>query len=188
MVAAASAYGERFRIGPELIDEVERFCFERLKPWAAEQGVETNTVYAVDAVHKGSIADFLARCQAVQQFVNDPAMASLIAANKRASNLLKQAEEQEIGEVNRSLLHDDAESELFDAIGQVSSAVDQTLANSDYPGALNALAELGGPLDAFFDQVMVLTDEQILRRNRLALLGSLRAQFLRIADLARLGR
>lgn len=190
--AAAAAYGEQSGIAkavnPELVEEVHRFCRERLKPWAAELDIETNTVHAVAAVHRGSIADFLARIRAVQHFADDPAMASLVAANKRASNLLKQTEDQQIGEVDRKLLQDEAESALFTSIQHTASALDEALEDSDYPRALSALARLGDPLDAFFEQVMVLADDASLRNNRLALLNTVRGLFLRIADLARLGR
>jgi glycyl-tRNA synthetase beta chain len=168
--------------------EVEAFIMERLRPWAAEQGIETNTVHAVAAGQAGSVADFMARARAVQQFADDPAVASLIAANKRASNLLKQSEDSEFADVEGGLLQDEAEKDLFDAIGKRKEQLDALLDQRDYPAALAELAELRTPVDRFFDEVMVMTDDEQVRANRLALLDTLQRLFGRIADVARLGR
>lgn len=185
---AVSALDKQIEMTAGLACEVEAFIMERLRPWAAESGIETNTVHAVAAGQAGSIADFMARARAVQQFADDPTVASLIAANKRASNLLKQCENQSFGEVDESLLQLDEERRLFDALEATRAQLDQHLAQSDYPGALTELASLREPVDRFFDAVMVMTDDETLQRNRLALLDALRTVFGQIADVARLGR
>jgi len=186
--AAAEVLGDTIRIDQELLEEVEQFIFERLRHWAAEQGIETNTVHAVAAGQPGSIADFMARSRAVQQVAEDPAMGALVAANKRASNLLKQAKTEQIKNVDGSLMQEAAESALNEAISETEERVNACLSNSDYPQALAALALLREPVDRFFDEVMVMCDDPVLQHNRLALLAQLRALFLRIADVARLGR
>jgi glycyl-tRNA synthetase beta chain len=150
--------------------------------------METNTVHAVAAGESGSVADFLARARAVQQFADDPAMASLVAANKRASNLLKQAGLESGQRIDRGLLAEAAESALAAAIDATEARLDQAMERADYPAALAALAELREPVDTFFDQVMVMCDDEGLKNNRLALLAHLRSLFLRVADVARLGR
>ncbi|RFF26797.1 MULTISPECIES: glycine--tRNA ligase subunit beta [unclassified Wenzhouxiangella] len=186
--AAAQPLEGTVAIDETLVDEVEQFVFERLRSWASEQGMETNTVHAVAAGEAGSVADFLARARAVQQFADDPAMASLVAANKRAGNLLKQAGLQTGQRIDRQLLSEVAESRLAAAIDSTESELDRAMEQADYPAALATLAKLREPVDAFFDEVMVMCDDESLRNNRLALLGHLRALFLRIADVARLGR
>lgn len=186
--AAAQTLADTVEVDAALIDEVEQFVFERLRAWASEQGIETNTVHAVAAGQAGSVADFMARARAVQAFADDPTMASLVAANKRASNLLKQVEEASIGEVDDSLLQDKAEKALAGEIWKTERSVEEALARSDYPAALSELSGLRQPVDTFFDEVMVMCDDQGLRSNRLALLERLRRQFLQIADVARLGR
>src|SRR5699024_5849547 len=115
-------------------------------------------------------------------------MASLVAANKRASNLLKQAGMESVPDIDRERLQAAAESRLVAAIDTATDELDQALAAGDYPAALAALARLREPVDAFFDEVMVMCDDETLRHNRLAVLAQLRAMFLRIADVARLGR
>lgn len=186
--AAGRVLEDRVEVNEALLDEVEQFMFERLRSWAIDQGMDTNTVHAVAAGESGSVADFLARARAVQQFADDPAMASLVAANKRAGNLLKQAGLEAARRFDSALLVEAAESRLAEAIGQTEGRLDRAMAQADYPAALAALASLREPVDAFFDDVMVLCDEPGIRDNRLALLAHLRAMFLRIADVARLGR
>jgi len=186
--SAARVLKDAVEVDEDLIDEVERFVFERLRSWAGEQGMETNTVHAVAAGASGSVADFLARARAVQQFADDPDMVSLVAANKRAGNLLKQAGLQAGRGVQRNLLQEPAEASLAEAVDAAEAELQAAMASADYPAALSALAKLREPVDAFFDDVLVMCDDEALRSNRLALLGRLRALFLRIADVARLGR
>ncbi|MDZ7788999.1 MAG: glycine--tRNA ligase subunit beta [Xanthomonadales bacterium] len=186
--SAARALESRVDVNEALIDEVEQFIFERLRSWLGDQGVETNTVHAVAAGDSGSVADFIARARAVQQFADDPAMASLVAANKRASNLLKQADLDVSHRIDRNHLAEPAEKQLAEAIDTTERELEQAMEQADYPAALAVLARLQAPVDAFFDEVMVMCDDETLRNNRLALLGHLRAVFLRIADVARLGR
>ena len=185
---AVQTFNGQLDIPDGLAESVESFILERLRPWAAEAGIETNTIHAVAAGRTGSIADFMARARAVQRFADDPTVESLIAANKRASNLLKQAKKQHFDEVDKSLLEIDEEKSLYLAMGQAQDLLDQHLVKADYPGALAALAQLREPVDRFFDEVMVMTDDQSLQRNRLALLDALRRLFGQIADVARLGR
>ncbi|WP_376693947.1 glycine--tRNA ligase subunit beta [Wenzhouxiangella sp. EGI_FJ10409] len=188
LTSAAGALEGVAQIDDALIDEVEQFIFERLRSWLGEQGVETNTVHAVAAGDSGSVADFAARARAVQQFADDPAMASLVAANKRASNLLKQADLEVSHRIDRARLNEAAEQQLAEAIQGAGRALERAMEQADYPAALAALAELRAPVDAFFDDVMVMCEDESLRNNRLALLGQLRELFLHIADVARLGR
>ena len=186
--ASARALEGTVDVDEALLDEVEQFVFDRLRSWAAEQGMETNTVHAVAAGESGSVADFLARARAVQQFADDPAMASLVAANKRASNLLKQAGLESGQRIDRELLAEAAESALAEAIDAAEARLDKAMEQADYPAALAALAELREPVDTFFDKVMVMCEDERLKNNRLALLAHLRSLFLRVADVARLGR
>lgn len=186
--SAAEALRSTIEVDRDTREAVERFIFDRLKSWAADQGIAANTLQAVAAGRSGSVADFMARSRAVQAFADDPAMDSLIAANRRASNLLKQAEEEKSDHVDRSLLREDAESRLFASIQEASKALTQALDRVDYPRALAVLSALREPVDGFFDEVMVLCEDDALRHNRLALLAQLRHQFRRVADVTRLGR
>ena len=171
-----------------LLNEVEEFLLERLRSHAAESGIEINTAAAVLAVQSRVVADFLDRARAVQDFADDPMADSLIAANKRIANLLKQADADVPGELNHAALVEAAERDLARAVEDAVSDLDAALEQSDYPQALARLAALREPVDRFFDEVMVMCDDEQLRRHRLSLLKTLRGQFLRVADVARLGR
>ena len=186
----ADDLGESIDIDLDLLNEVEEFLLERLRSYAADSGIEANTVQAVAAVEARVVSDFMARARAVQAFADDPMADSLIAANKRIANLLKQAEETGMDTVDRKALVEPAEQSLFDALQRIEADLfaDAPQTGRDYGRELGGLAALREPVDRFFDQVMVMADDEHLRRNRLSLLHQLRALFLRVADVARLGR
>ena len=168
--------------------DVEAFVVDRLRAWLGERGVAVNTVRAVEAGQVACISDFVRRADALQRFADDPDMESLIAANKRAANLLRQADIDEFGDVDRSLMQIDEELELFNAVEQAEQDIRRALDARDDAAALSCLSALKPNVDAFFDGVMVMDEDAALRRNRLALLRRLRTVFLEIADVALLGR
>jgi glycyl-tRNA synthetase beta chain len=185
---AAAVLADQVRVSEDVGSEVIEFIMERLRSHAADGGLETNTVHAVAAGKTGSVADFMARARAIQDFVDDPRAASLIGANKRASNLLRQAEGVAIGDVDDTLFEEEAEKALFDGILQAEEKLQSALTDADYPQSLATLAGLSEAVDAFFDQVMVMTDDAALKINRLGLLQRLKDLIADIADLAKLGR
>ena len=168
--------------------EIRRFLEDRLRSHLAERGIETNTLHAVTAGAETSVADFVDRARAVQAFADDPDVESLIAANKRAANLLEQAAKGPLPEIDVESLQIDAEKRLFAEVIETEQSLDALSAARDYPAMLSRLAGLRPALDRFFDDVMVMVDDEVLRANRLALLHRLRGLFLGIADVARLGR
>jgi glycyl-tRNA synthetase beta chain len=124
--------------------------------------------------------------QAVQLFATMPQAKSLAAANKRISNILQQASTDGVLSVDDSLLQQDAERDLATALAAALTAVAPMQAARDYAHVLARLAELRDPVDRFFDDVMVMVDDDALRRNRLALLSRLREPFQSVADISRL--
>ena len=113
------------------------------------------------------------------------ASVSLAAANKRIANILKQAD----GTATRtdsSKLVEPAEKDLYAQLIKLRKEVEPMLAERRYENALTRLAGLREPVDRFFDDVLVMTDDTDVRDNRLALLTELRELFLRTADLSRL--
>lgn len=168
--------------------EIRRFLEDRLRSHLAERGIETNTLNAVTAGADSPVADFVDRAKAVQAFADDPEVESLVAANKRAANLLEQAGKKITSEIDADSLEIGAEKRLFEEVIEIEASIDELLAERDYPAVLKRLAGLRPALDRFFDDVMVMADDETLKNNRLALLHRLRALFLRIADVAKLGR
>ena len=126
-----------------------------------------------------------AKLDAVQKFLADDAAQALAAANKRIGNILKKAEGA-IPEPDVALLQEAAEKALFDRVVQLAPLVTSHVDNGDYAEALLALSSVRGEVDRFFDEVMVNTDEPLLRANRLGLLKSLYAQLNAVADISRL--
>jgi glycyl-tRNA synthetase beta chain len=171
--------------------ELWAYVLERLRAYlldpASAAGVGGATTEAFDAVAGSqpvSPLDFVARLAALVKFLGAPEAASLTAANKRISNILKKAETGVTGEVDVVLLGEPAEKALHEALAAQYADVERALAKRDYAGALGRLATLRPVVDTFFDQVMVNAEDPALRRNRLALLAKLRGLFTRIADLS----
>jgi glycyl-tRNA synthetase beta chain len=131
------------------------------------------------------VDDVVQRLEAVQAFAALPESASLAAANKRITNILKKTEAP-AGGVQENLLQEQAEKNLYAAIVRVRPGVDAAAASGDFTGTLKTLAQLRDDVDAFFNDVMVMADDLALRNNRLALLSSLHAMMNRVADISKL--
>lgn len=161
-------------------DRLRRYFLDR------DAGLASETFDAVLARRPASLVDFERRLAAVQAFLTLDEAASLAAANKRIANILKKAGDGAVGDIAAGLLQDPAEEALFAALGEASKTVQPLLDKHQYTEALSALAALRGPVDKFFDEVMVMADDEALKNNRLALLGSIRGLFLGVADISRL--
>ena len=185
---AADALGEQVETEASVRREVVEFIEDRLQSWLGDRGIGINTFRAAIAGRVETVRETVRRCDALQGFADDPEMESLIAANKRAANLLRQADDQEFGDVQRNLMNFDEERQLLDAIEAAESEVRDRLEKGEDAAALELLAALRPTIDAFFEAVMVMDDDAALRANRLALLKRLRSVFLGVADVALLGR
>jgi len=125
---------------------------------------------------------------AVRAFLTLPEAESLAAANKRVDNILKQArvKGESITSVDPGRFQEAAEQELFNALKKASERAESLYNKGDYTGYLKTFSVLKSPVDAFFDKVMVMTEDSALRQNRLALLADLRFQMNRVADISKL--
>jgi len=164
------------------------FIIERMRSYYLDQqnALTAEMFTAVIVKRPGSLLDFDNRLKAVESFVKLESALSLTTANKRISNILKQASVDGSLTINQSLITEPAEMTLFNSIVKAKNAVAPLLANRDYTNALTMLAELRDPIDGFFDNIMVMTNDKALRNNRLALLAELRAMFLNVADVSKL--
>jgi glycyl-tRNA synthetase beta chain len=162
---------------------------DRLRAYYHEVGVAPDVYEAVLDQRPTQPYDFDRRVRAVNHFLTLPEAESLAAANKRISNILRQAEEKKIAvpeAVNDGLLSEAAEKALAEQITAMEAEVMPLFDKRDYEPALAQLAGLREVVDTFFDDVMVMADDEAVRDNRLALLNGLRGLFLRVADLSRL--
>ncbi|MCA0242821.1 MAG: glycine--tRNA ligase subunit beta [Proteobacteria bacterium] len=168
--------------------EVLHFIHERLTGYLRELGYSAQEVDAVVAVRAGGAWGDLPRClAAVRAFAALPEAPALAAANKRVGNILKKSEgAAAAAEPDPALLKEGAEQALAAALAAVAPAADAAFERGDHTASLQALAALRGPVDRFFDEVMVNADDPALRNNRLALLAALHRSMNRVADLSRL--
>ena len=171
-----------------LADDLYAFISDRLRPYFQDRdpGLTAETFDAVMVRQPSSLLDFDRRLAAVQTFARLEQAASLAAANKRIANILRQANDPAGLKINKKLLQDGAELQLFNVLEAAQQKLEPLLAVRRYADALNELAELRDPVDRFFDEVMVMAEDDAVKNNRLALLGELRALFLHIADISRL--
>ncbi|MES2742399.1 MAG: glycine--tRNA ligase subunit beta [Pseudomonadota bacterium] len=165
--------------------EVTVFMLDRLRGMLRERGFSPNEIEAVVAQNPDRLDDIVQRLEAVQAFAALPESASLAAANKRITNILKKTEAAP-GRVDPELLQEPAERALAAAVRRVQPEVDAAFAGGDFAATLKTLAQLRDDVDAFFNDVMVMADDLALRNNRLALLASLHGMMNRVADISKL--
>jgi len=170
----------------DAVDQVFDFMMERLRAYYTESGTRPDVFDAVLAQRPTRPFDFELRVRAVAAFRAMPEAESLAAANKRIRNILKQAEEQIPTEVVEELLVEPAEQALYGQLSTLRTQVTPLFDAGEYTPALQRLAGLREAVDGFFDKVMVMTDDEKMRRNRLALLARLNGLFSRAADFSRL--
>jgi glycyl-tRNA synthetase beta chain len=189
LIAKAIALQPKSKLSTDdLSEDLYAFITDRLRRYFLDRdtGLATETFEAVMLRHPESLVDFDRRLAAVQTFARLEQAESLAAANKRIANILSKAGDPGNLIVNRKLFVEDAERALQNALENARQNVLPMLKTRAYAEALNELADLRDPVDRFFDDVMVMVDDEVVRKNRLALLGELRALFLHIADISRL--
>ena len=159
------------------------YICERLDSYYREQGIRSETCQAVLALGSDDLVDIERRIRALDTFAGSPSAASLLASAKRIRNILKKNGERNEAVAADRLL-EPAEQALWQSWQTLAPTIDAELQKSDYRAALEQLATLGAPLDAFFTDVMVMSDDPALQQNRLALLTTLQRGFDQIADLS----
>ncbi|HWW06714.1 glycine--tRNA ligase subunit beta [Collimonas sp.] len=165
--------------------DVLPFLYDRLRGLLRERGYATNEIEAVVAQQPDRLDNIIERLDAVQAFAALPEAEALAAANKRITNILKKTEG--VGNtVQQDLLRDSAEQGLFTAMNALKPEVDAAFAKGDFSTALKALARLRENVDGFFNDVMVMADDEQLRNNRLALLANLHVMLNQVADISKL--
>ncbi len=187
LLEAAAAAHRNLPRGASVVADVRDYMLERFRAWYADAGLRVECVMAVQARGVTAPLDVDRRVRAVSAFSALPEAATLAAANKRVANILqKQAEGSVPVSVDPALFQDAAESSLAAALESAIDACAPLLARGDYSAALIRLAELRAPVDDFFGQVLVMSEDTALRNNRMALLARLRAAFLAVADISAL--
>ncbi|OYY56622.1 MAG: glycine--tRNA ligase subunit beta [Halothiobacillus sp. 28-55-5] len=177
--------GNRDRQKPSpAVDKVFDFMLDRMRAYAQDRGIRHDVFDAVLATRPTRPLDFEQRLQAVNDFLALPQAEALAAANKRISNILKKLDTTLPSTITPALLIEPAEKTLAERVQHLEAELTPLFASGNTAAALGKLAHLRDAVDAFFDSVMVMADDEALRNNRIALLHRLRALFLGIADLA----
>ena len=161
-------------------DDIYSFMMDRLKAYYKDANIDSNVYEAVLAVSPESPLDFHLRVEALNEFTQSENSKSLIEANKRIANILKDSNEKN-ETLNPKILIDDSEIKLFNA----SESLSKKLSGSkDYQEVMKSLIDLKDSIDSFFDNVMVNTDDDKLKSSRLALIRKIRLLFLSVADIS----
>jgi len=167
-------------------ESVRSFFRERLEFYLKDaRGYAYDVVSAVLAIDSDDVVDAAARAEAVSKVRGSADFESISSAFKRMKNILRQAAEKTkviAMRVDPAGLQEDSEKELAALIPQTVATVEKLRGARDYEGALLEIAKLSPAIDKFFDKVLVMVDDEILRANRLALLQSLVKEFSTISD------
>ena len=180
---AKSLFGDKLT-NATVEDDVVEFMLGRFNAWYKDEGFSVDIIQAVLARRPTKPADFDRRVKAVSHFRELEAAEALAAANKRVGNILAKFDGELAESIDLALLQEDAEKALAESVEVMAEALEPAFATGNYQDALSKLADLREPVDAFFDNVMVMADDEALKKNRLTLLNKLRNLFLQIADIS----
>jgi len=171
--------------------EIITFIAERLRVHLRGEGVRHDLIAAVLGLgSEDDLVRLVARVDALTTLVGSDDGANLLAAYRRAANILRIEEKKDgfawQGPADRDRLVDQAEVELGAALSTADETADAALLAEDFAVAMSAMAALRGPVDAFFESVTVNADDPALRANRLKLLAEIRATLHRVADFSKI--
>lgn len=186
---AIDVYGDKLT-NAETQSQVVDFVLGRFTALLQDQAIAIDVIQAVAARRPTKPADYLARVHAVDKFRALEEAEALAAANKRVANILakQNVEVTDTVNIDESLLAEEAEKALYVELKAAQKEVDIAVPSQDYTRILTALATLRNVIDNFFDNVMVMADDEAVKNNRLALLSLLRQLFLTIADISILAK
>ncbi|QNQ61942.1 glycine--tRNA ligase subunit beta [Brucella sp. 6810] len=173
----------------EVFDDLLSFLHDRFKVYLKDEGARYDAIDAVLTPEADNLLLVARRLEALIVFINEEDGKNLLAGAKRAANILA-AEEKKgtkvADRVDPALLREAEEKALFDAVTLASREAGDAIAREDFNGAMLALAKLRGPVDIFFDKVLVNDEDANVRANRLALLDQIRAATGKVADFSKI--
>lgn len=161
------------------------FHMERLRGYYVEQGVPAAHFESIASLDIRDMQDFDRRVRAVGEFARLATAPVVCGAHKRIRNILKRNAGADVAEMaDRSIMVDPAETALHASLTERSDMLERAAREGDYAAALSALAPLAEPLDTFFSEVMVMSEDPALQRNRLALLAQIDRLCRHVADIS----
>ncbi len=153
----------------------------RLEYLLTSEGHKKEVIEAILAAGWSDLNEVRLRTRALSQFQNNIEFPSLTIGCKRALNILKGIDSSTIGSVSEAGLQEEAEIQLFEKIKENKDSLNQLLEKRSYSEYLHNLAKLRVYIDRFFEQVLVMAPDEIIKNNRLALLLELTSLFNRFA-------
>lgn len=173
------------QIDPKTSESLFEFFLDRFRAWYGDKGIAIEVFQSVRALAPTSPLDFDKRVSAVHKFSSLEQAKSLASANKRVGNLIaKSGEEFVASDVDISLFENPAEEVLYGALQSKEEELEPLVEQRDYESCLVVLSNLREPVDTFFDDVLVMSEDQSVKNNRLQLLYKLRSLFLKVADVS----
>lgn len=182
--ASISLFGDKLTHSDNLESQVVDFVLGRFRAWYQEQGIDIDVIQAVAARRPTKPADFAARIEAVSGFKRLASGLALASANKRVANILAKNNVTGVHNINPALFDSEQEKALAEALNGIEGNVTAFVNDGNYQGVFTELATLHTQVDNFFDNVMVMAEDELVRNNRLALLSKLRTLFLLVADIS----
>ncbi|MCP3953242.1 MAG: glycine--tRNA ligase subunit beta [Desulfobacterales bacterium] len=170
----------------QVTEQIYVFLQRRLSRILVDEGFSKNVVGAVTSVSVDHIPNVAKRVQALEKLKGAADFEPLSVAFKRVANIMKKSGQAAGDAVDQALFEDAAEKSLYSAVQAVRQEVDTCLQDGNFDMALTKIASLRPPVDTFFDEVLVMADDDKIRSNRLALLGSIADLFGRFADFTKI--
>ncbi|MGI3168729.1 glycine--tRNA ligase subunit beta [Pseudooceanicola sp. C21-150M6] len=176
---------------PEVAADLLAFFHDRLKVFLRDEGIRHDVIDAsIDMPGADDLVLLVARARALNAVLETEDGKNLVQGYKRANNILSQAEEKdgvayEFG-ADPKFFEDGSETALYEALEAAKPRIVKAMEAEDFATAMSEMAALRTPIDAFFEQVQINADNQVVRRNRLNLLSTIRSTCLSVANLTRL--
>jgi glycyl-tRNA synthetase beta chain len=169
---------------PDVRQEVLDFFRIRYQNFLLDKGYPFDVIEAAISISFDELIDVQHRIDALREAKEWQDFQSIVIGFKRAMNILKGASYKK--EINISLLAESSEKNLYQAFFKAKERINSHLNQRNYPSALLEMTQMKKPIDDFFDQVMVMVEDEAIRNNRLALLDGIGQLFLKIADFSKL--
>ena len=183
--SVVTIYGEKLS-NAETASQVHTFLLDRFKPFYQDQEIAGDVVLAVMTQQPTTAIDFDARIKAVTEFKKMESAVDLVAANKRVANILNKndIDINALPAIDSALFSEEAEKALFLSLESAETQVASLIQKLSYDEVLASLTVLKTPLNNFFDDVMIMADDEKVKSNRVALVGKARQLFLSVADVS----
>ena len=168
----------------EIVSQILNFIKQRVKNIFLEDGISYDVIDAVLAAdNNGDMVDIKHRIEAIEEFYHQPIFGKIIISSSRVLNLSKNSEKTEI---NKLLLREKAELNLYHNYEDIYPRIKKFICNKEYKKTLKLLGDLCEPVDEFFDQVLVMDKDKDIRKNRVALIKKIGILFNQVADLSKI--